>query len=736
MPSNGCSDGSACAYAGVVYKTYKALERVRCLKEVKVDGQSLDISSVVAVSRYAVEPRLDDGEVPSGRMNASVASLNKLINTGDTLYGVNTGFGGSADTRTSQAEILQSALLQHHQFGLLLRTDKGEQSLSSINAQSSHAMPSDWVKGTMVVRCNSVARGHSAVSLDVIKTILALVREELVPVIPLRGSISASGDLSPLSYIAGAVCGNPDIYVQSRTGAISAKAALQRIGIDPKVLGPKEGLGLMNGTALSAAVASLALYETHHITILSQVITAMAVEALLGNAGNYDDFFAETRPHKGQLESARTIRQFVQGSLLARGLNQVDDKSRDGGILYQDRYALRTASQWIGPQLEDLLLAQEQVTTELNSTTDNPLVDISGETAHHGGNFQAVSITSAMEKTRLSLQMIGKLLFAQSSELINATLSNGLPPNLAVDEPSSSYTMKGVDIGMASYMSELAFLANPVSSHVQSAEMHNQAVNSLAFLTTRFTSQSVDLVSLMSASCLYIVCQALDLRVLQSTFFQQLEPVLYTVNRDVFGRYLTAAAFDELHAQLWGHVQGTWLSTSTKDTRDRVNYTIDTGIGILAQSLFSKPDVPLYEASIAIKAWKPRACAILAETYATTRSWFLAEQNTADYLGLASKKLYIFVRRTLGVPFHKGLEDHPTPTEPTSADGRQKKTIGSWIGIIYESLRNGELHKPLMGCLLDAGLVADVKPADRTVEAIDKTIVDRHVDNVHEEWHW
>lgn len=107
-------------------------------------------------------------------------------------------------------------------------------------------------------------------------------------------------------------------------------------------------------------------------------------------------------------------------------------------------------------------------------------------------------------------------------------LNNGLPPNLAADEPSISFTMNGVDIGMASYMSELAYLANPVSSYVQSAEMHNQAVNSLAFISTRYTEQSVELVSLISALYLYVVCQALDLRVLQNTFFDHLEPELST----------------------------------------------------------------------------------------------------------------------------------------------------------------------------------------------------------------
>ena len=635
---------------------------------------------------------------------------------------MNTGFGGSADTRSDHDEALQSALLQHHHFGVLATTDRGATNHFANTSLPSHAMPAEWVKGTMLVRCNTIARGHSAVSLHVIQTIIALMQNNLIPVVPLRGSISASGDLSPLSYIAGAVTGNPDIFVLTATGIISAKEALNQINITPISLGPKEGLGLMNGTATSSAVASLALYEAHHVTVMSHMLTAMAVEALAGTVENFDPFIAEIRPHRGQIESANTIRKFLQGSRLARGFSHNNDDRQSNGLLYQDRYALRTASQWLGPQLEDLLLAHEQVTTELNSTTDNPLIDVAGQTTHHGGNFQAVSITSAMEKTRLSLQMIGKLLFAQCSELINPMLNNGLPPNLAADEPSLSFTMKGVDIGMASYMSELAFLANPVSSHVQSAEMHNQAVNSLAFISTRYTLQSVEIVSLMSASYLYTVCQALDLRVLQRTFFQNLEPVIYAINRELFSRYLSLAAVDHLNDKLWAHIQVNWLQTSNKDTSERVNHVVDTALAVIAESSLDMPQEALLDANLAMKAWRSRARDVIIESYTTTRSSFSVHQTTAAYLSQASKRIYLFVRQTLGVPFHKGLEDHPTPRAPFSADGRSKQTIGSWIGIIYESLRSGKLHEPLMACLLGCGLVS---------EALNKNLTDDTATGIH-----
>lgn len=564
----------------------------------------------------------------------------------------------------------------------------------------------------MLVRCNTISRGHSAVSLHVIEMILSLLRKNLIPVVPLRGSISASGDLSPLSYIAGTLTGNPDIYVQTgdecAKAHVSAQKALEGVGMQPVELGPKEGLGLMNGTATSAAVASLALYEAHQLTILSQILTAMAAEALLGSVGNFDSFIANARPHKGQIEVAGNIRRFLEGSQLAQGLGVDQSAWNSTGMLYQDRYPLRTASQWLGPQLEDLLLAQTQISIELNSTTDNPLVDIVQGKVHHGGNFQAVSVTSAMEKARMSLQMTGKLMFAQCSELINPMLSNGLPPNLAADEPSVSFAMKGVDIGMASYMSELAFLANPVSSHVQSAEMNNQTVNSLALISARYTMQAVELVTLMGASYLYTVCQALDLRVMQVNFFVALEPRFRFDLIASFGEIMTRSEQDDLHRELWTALKQSWLTTTSVDSEDRFARVLDSSLAILANIFVSQDDQPPAAIFSAAKMWKSQALSSITKTFYSTRSRFFADQNTPDFLGSGVRKMYVYIRRVLGVPFHKGLEDHPTPTRTTSEAASSKRTIGSQISIIYESLRNGKLHAAMMDAVAETDSVNEI----------------------------
>jgi phenylalanine ammonia-lyase len=204
----------------------------------------------------------------------------------------------------------------------------------------------------------------------------------------------------------------------------------------------------------------------------------------------------------------------------------------------------------MGPQLEDLILAHKQVTVELNTTTDNPLVDVAANKVHHGGNFQGVSVTSATDKARSALQMMGKMLFAQSSELVNP--NNGLPPNLVADESSLSYTMKGVDINMAAYTSELGFLEHPVGPHVQSAEMSNQSLNSLALLSARYAHTALDVSSMSAAAYLYMLCQAIDLRVMLVRFLTDIKPRMESITEEYFAALLPPGDLKLLQKRVMG----------------------------------------------------------------------------------------------------------------------------------------------------------------------------------------
>ena len=553
-----------------------------------------------------------------------------------------------------------------------------------------HSMPVTWVRATMLIRCNNAIRGHSGVRLKLIEAILQLLRKGMTPVIPLRGSVSASGDLMPLSYIAGMLEGSPDILVRTGEGAaarvVTAQEALQQAGIEPIVLGPKEGLGLINGTAASAAVGSIAAYEANQLAVLAQMLTAASCEALVGKTESFHPFIASVRPHPGQIECAANVYGFLEGSSL---VETASSKDRFKTGLFQDRYALRGTPQWLGPQLEDLTHILSQLTVELNSTSDNPVIDVKSRDVYSGANFQAASVASAMERTRLSLQMIGKLLFSLSSELINPDLNKGLPPNLAADEPSLSFTMKGVDVNMAAYMSELAFLANPVTSHVQSAEMHNQPINSLALISARYTIQATDLVALMCAAHLYVICQALDLRVLHISFLQALRKDIKWVVTSLLPN-ITSEAGDSLESELHQKVTESWKRSTPFDLEQRCQSLAESALPTLINHS-RQNNYTLHVETLA--DFQTRLFEASKTAFTSMRDKFFQQQTTASFLGCASKRLYTFVRDELQVPFHQGLVEHPGRNHGAQINGRPRKTIGSWISIIYGAIRDGRISK-------------------------------------------
>ena len=556
-------------------------------------------------------------------------------------------------------------------------------------------MPETWVRGAILVRCKSLLAAHSAVRMDIVELLMALLNHDMTPLVPLRGSISASGDLQPLSYIAGVLEGNPDCYVWTGDNEgcrklIPANVALDTIGRKVITFGPKEALAILNGTAVSTSVAALALHEAHHLGVFTQVLTAMGVEALSGSIGSFNEFFSKVRPHKGQAEAARNIRRFLVSSQLVRG----EEENEENQGLKQDRYALRTSPQWIGPQLEDLALAHEQVTVECNSTTDNPLVDIEGDTIHHGGNFQAVSVTSAMEKTRRSLQMFGRMLFSQCTELINPAMNSGLPPNLAADEPSTSYTMKGADINIAAYTSELGFLANPVSSHVQTAEMGNQAINSLALISARYTHTAVDLLSMICATYLYVLCQALDIRAMNLHFLNTIEPAFRAINTKIWGNVLNDShKLEDLQTTLKKQLLKQFPLTTSLDSAHRFQLIVTTIQPTLTTFIYTHATRPKgFDILTIIHDWNIETSQTLLNLFIDNRNAYFAKSDASPYLGAASSRLYSFVRRDLKVPFHKGLIDRPQ-------NGKEEKIIGSNISIIHDSMRSGGLHKVVLGCL-------------------------------------
>ena len=611
-------------------------------KTLAVDGESLSIADVVAVSRHLERVELTSESIEAIKVCSKI--IPEKIAKGDIIYGVNTGFGGSADTRSHDVERVQQSLISHLTCGIVsdgkqepashsngyanghanghtngytnghanghtnghtngysskgLQRTSAKSSLPLNDPLAATCMPESWARASMLIRLNSLAGGASGIRVDIADSLKDLLNKDVVPRIPVRGSISASGDLSALAWIGALMQGKTSATafagprdVDGVRKVTRADIALSEAGITPISLHAKEGLAIVNGTAVSAAVAALAAHESVNLAALSQVLTAMSVEALRGSDESFEPFIGRIRPHPGQIDSAKNIKAFLKGSKL---LNRHD--SQNEATLRQDRYSLRTASQWIGPVLEDFGLAHDQLTIELNSVTDNPLIDTATTRVLHGGNFQARAVTSAVEKLRQGLQSIGRMLFTQCTELINPATSWGLPPNLCSDDPNNSFLFKGLDVVIAALTSELGFLANPVGSHVQTAEMGNQSLNSLGLVSARYTLEAVDVLSQIASAHLLALCQALDLRTIE-----------------IEGR---------------------------KDT----------------------------------------------------------PPNAMPYIGQASQRMYHFIRKDLGIPFLG--EDHLASTKAATLDG-STPSMGLYNTRVYESIRSGRLYDVVLESLKD-----------------------------------
>jgi len=458
----------------------------------EIDGEHLTLEDVVAVARTGRPVRLK----PDARHRVARCRdwVEEVVRQGNlTVYGLNTGFGSLAGVSVpiEQSARLAYNLIVSHACGV------GE------------PLPEEVVRAAMLIRANTLARGHSGIRPETLETLLEMLNRGVHPVVPSQGSLGASGDLAPLSHLVLVLARDPDGGEEPsgeafyRGERLSGAEAMRRAGLPRLVLQAKEGLALNNGTAVSAALLALALADAELLVRQAEVAVALSMEALRGAPDALDERIHRLRNHPGQMASAEAVRRFLQGSTLI-GLAQ----------RVQDAYSLRCAPQVLGAARDALSFVRQVVERELNAVTDNPLIFLDLERpnkALSGGNFHGEPLALAADFLAIAVAEVGNIAERRIFRLLTRQLNDGLPPMLVQESGLNAGWMIPQYVA-ASLVSENKTLAHPDSvDSIPTCEEQEDHVSNSAN-AARHARQVVWNVERIVAIELLCAVQAVDLR--------------------------------------------------------------------------------------------------------------------------------------------------------------------------------------------------------------------------------
>ena len=401
---------------------------------VVIDGNSLAIEDVAAVASGAASVRLADSARERGSVTRRV--VESLVAQRAVAYGVTTGFGKLSEIAIPPERLadLQVNLVRSHAAGV------------------GQPLPEREVRAMMLLRANVIAKGFSGARPHLAHLLAEMLNAGIHPVVPEQGSVGASGDLAPLAHLALAMIGEG--MVTHRGQLRDAAEALRAVSLEPAVLGPKEGLTLINGTQAHTAIAALALVDAHRLWRVAHIAGAMSLEALLGTPVAFDARIQDVRGQLGQAASAALLRELLADS-------EIRESHRYGDPRVQDAYSLRCMPQVHGPVLDAIDFAVSLVSRELNAATDNPLVFPEGDLLS-GGNFHGQAVAMALDVLAIALTNLATISERRIDRLVHPDFNQGLPPFLTRDAGVNSGFMMA-QVTAASLASECKVLSHPAS---------------------------------------------------------------------------------------------------------------------------------------------------------------------------------------------------------------------------------------------------------------------------------
>ncbi len=401
---------------------------------IELDGCSLTLETFRAVVAGRSPCRL--AAAARERVARGRRSIERTLAGETPVYGVNTGFGDLARVRipADQLEELQRRLILSHCAGV------GE------------PLGDGAVRGMLLLRANTLARGHSGVRAEVIDALLELLGADVLPLVPSRGSVGASGDLAPLAHLAAVLIGHGEVRVDGRR--LPAAEGLAQAGLAPLQLGAKEGLALINGTQAMTSLLALAVIEARRLVKIADLVAALSTDALRGTDAACDARLHALRPHPGQVASAANIWTLLQGS-------SIRESHRAGDFRLQDPYSVRCAPQVHGAVRDVVADVERKVAIEINAVTDNPLVFPDAGDIVAGGNFHGQPVALAADLLGVAVAELGAISERRVEKLTNSAFS-GLPPFLVRDAGLNSGFMIA-QVTAAALVSENKTLAHPAS---------------------------------------------------------------------------------------------------------------------------------------------------------------------------------------------------------------------------------------------------------------------------------
>jgi histidine ammonia-lyase len=452
---------------------------------IEVGESPLTIDDILALAAGATVPRL--GQAARRRMQASADLVARLHEDEAHIYGVTTSVGASVGTHVPRlfARDLSLNIQRMHGCG------------------TGQLLSEEQTAAALAVRLSSLSQGKSGVRPVVADRLVDFLSHRVLPLIPSEGSVGASGDLTPLSYVAAALVGEREVRFEGEV--LESAEALRAIDAEPLALGPREVLALMNGTSVATAIACVAWARARALSRLAACVTAMCSEVVHGNPTHFDSFIHEAKPHVGQVLAARWVREDLG----------YDASRTRAGVRLQDRYSIRCAPHVIGVAVDSLRWSQSALETELNGVSDNPLVDVEAGRVVHGGNFYGSHVGFACDTLKVAVANIACLLDRQLTLLCNPAENDGLPANLVGVQEAKACShngFKAVTIATSALAAEALKMTIPASAFSRSTEQHNQDKVPMATLAARDLARVVEITEQVAAMMTLACCQAVDLR--------------------------------------------------------------------------------------------------------------------------------------------------------------------------------------------------------------------------------